>query len=163
MRGNGGGRFLIMKEKAYIPITGYKGRFNTQISKQNFLVGLILNGNRISRQWNSITVDDVLYSVPTGQTFFLIGACLGGKKTTGTDYILSLIIGGTASPVNPILTLTLQPGTGGSVENVFLSFPIPVKLNYGETIATLGISVNLHGIASIVGYEIPTAFIPNLI
>lgn len=152
-----------MAEIAYKPIQQLTQDANTQIQKQNFLTGLLLNGHR-----KIITIEDldsdqtVIYETPAGNTFFIVSACLTLRKTGGGDFRVGLGFN-TLNSAENVFIMTAGTINVAGITPISMSFPIPLVMFYGENIMAIGASATDRITGSIVGYEIPTTFIPNFI
>lgn len=151
-----------MADVVYKPTSDYKPELNTAITKTPLLTGLMMFGTRINNTYflnDSITRNVAMYTVPSGKTLFITNLSITGVtvNTTSAGYVMCGITN------QQVHALYLNPRG----ETIFINhnYPLPLRILPGEVINLVIIPSigTISGYLTIIGYEIDSALLPNLI
>lgn len=140
-----------MSDIVYTPPSEYNKQLDTIPTKQNLFSYLALYGTRISEfNLQHGTGTKVLYTVPTGQTLFIVavhGNLLIEQHGGSNGY---LYIG--VDPTESLMNLMTDSDIQNTCVNSGVSFPIPIRAQSGESIRIYCDQVNSTAQFTIQGY-----------
>jgi len=142
-----------MADIVYTPTSEYSPKFNTTITKISFNTGMLFYGRRIIASGSKTGAGStILYTVPTGKTFFLLQAFADNLSVgQGTVSITSN---------GNIIYLFWYTGTGYIFDTK--TYAIPIRFLEGEKL-TLNSTANATANGTVIGYELDTVLIPTFV
>lgn len=144
---------IKMPNVAYVPPVAYSKQNETIPTKQDFFSYLALNAKRISKYATVIgNSSGVLYTVPEGQTLFLVA--LHGILIVETVGGANAYCYPNVDPTETFLNLISTSSTTWTAVNDGISFPIPVRIVSGERLVIACNQAQSTASFSMIGYLI---------
>jgi len=139
--------------RVYKPFTKYSKQADTKIEKPEFINGLMMYGNRISKTVETtLSTDITIHTVPPSSFFFLTN-CFATHNDAGAEDLVIKVDGTAILKGSPVRDTT----------PIQQSFNPPLRLNPNSVVA-FQFGGNLGtGMGGVQGYEVDASLIPNFL